>query len=960
MQSLNIKSHKTLEDSIASYLSAEVLEGDNKYFCEHCNSKERAERYLELDPKKLPDTITFQLIRFVYDANAGRKKKLMVSRDPFHVWSTTWLSAHCACCCDIQDVIEINETLNMTDILRQSGHAEAFKETQDTVYRLSGYLNHRGKSAHVGHYTASVAYPNLDRSAATSWYEFDDTVVSPVTPPSGPSNSNEVQGKKIRSRDIYMLLYVRDEALSSRTRVHHPVETSKSLHPSPSCLEDIETLNAVFDIEVKEYATKVRGMEKRIAERVDVYKKFFEKEHPYPDPTASKFYWVDVEWLRQWITGEEEVGALSPQKSADSSLDDKATESGEQVDATTLEEETSSMRLEMDTEEECKSDVDGTPDAIVVDDDSSNDKTETTDSLPILDEQDIPFAKPMSVSHLRCRHSFPENPTSDGEITRQQRRRTRDLGHALTFSPETMPKLKRISEKFYLYLKANSSKTSDEPASSFEFDDENAPIAFDSSTYRCSWCEKEFCSKLCDDADKLKEVELETGLLKTVAGQINNGYLMSRAWIASYKMHLQVLHKVLSASAKKKGRGSMVQQDMQQYFGSGDVAINKESTMDDDNVAWHAPLNIDITCPHGNLSLEKKKYRVVPPETWSYFASKFAPSQIFPVASATPCPECQMDEAAEEEATQAKRACRDQILERSPLGRLYRKKAPSSASGDDSGAFLLSEVFSLSGTHGTKSSGAMNAKRRMFIVPREWVAEWRAYIRDVQHDKPSPLTLASLTCEHGRLILPQSLRSALNGDPVDRNTLDVEFIDQDEMTHLVDLYGSAGGFYYYAILEAGTDNRVLWRRCSHASLIFAGQEAIFEGDCPDDVIPLECEDDNPVDVRCTECEQVALQVHQCELENFENRAVNIQLVLSDQPVPTTESLTPEANLSGRRRSKRIRPGSASTWRVFANATDTVYMLKTKIYNEIDALPIRQQLYFRGEVIEDRCTLKACG
>lgn len=78
-QSLNIKGHKTLEDSIASYLSPEVLDGENKYFCEHCDSKECAERYLELDPNRLPDTITFQLMRFVYDANAGRKKKLMVS-----------------------------------------------------------------------------------------------------------------------------------------------------------------------------------------------------------------------------------------------------------------------------------------------------------------------------------------------------------------------------------------------------------------------------------------------------------------------------------------------------------------------------------------------------------------------------------------------------------------------------------------------------------------------------------------------------------------------------------------------------------------------------------------------------------------------------------------------------------------------------------------------------------------
>lgn len=78
-QSLNIKGNKTVESCIESYLAAEVLEGENKYFCDICNSKERAERFIELEANQLPPTITLQLMRFVYDANAGRKKKLMVS-----------------------------------------------------------------------------------------------------------------------------------------------------------------------------------------------------------------------------------------------------------------------------------------------------------------------------------------------------------------------------------------------------------------------------------------------------------------------------------------------------------------------------------------------------------------------------------------------------------------------------------------------------------------------------------------------------------------------------------------------------------------------------------------------------------------------------------------------------------------------------------------------------------------
>jgi len=175
----------------------------------------------------------------------------------------------------------------------------------------------------------------------------------------------------------------------------------------------------------------------------------------------------------------------------------------------------------------------------------------------------------------------------------------------------------------------------------------------------------------------------------------------------------------------------------------------------------------------------------------------------------------------------------------------------------------------------------------------------------------------------------------------------------------VDLYGDPTAVFFYALLDRG-NGRVHWRRCPYASVLVSGQVEAFGGDCPDDVIPLDCMDDNDTSVRCSECEDVAQQVHRCELENFENRIVNVQLLLSDQPVPSGESLTAEANVSGRRRSKRIRPGSASTWLIAANATDTVYMFKAKIYAEIDALPVRQRLYFKGELLQDHRTLKECG
>ncbi|KAG6606621.1 Ubiquitin-specific protease [Phytophthora cinnamomi] len=492
--SLNIKGHKSVEDCIGSYLAAEVLDGDNKYFCEHCDAKQCAERFLELKPRALPPTLMVQLMRFVYDAKAGRKKKLT-------------------------DLIEINETLNMTELLRRGGHAEAFGESVgDAVYRLQGYLNHRGKSAHVGHYTASVAYPNAEQlddegeDPAVDWFEFDDAVVSDMT--KTDAAKERTHGKKIRSRDIYMLLYVRDDSASgdsfNSTRNGHAIVVPQ---PSKTCREEVDALNAAFDADVEEYTTKASGMEARINKRLDAYKRFFEKGQPYPDSSATHFYWVDTEWLRRWVTG---------------------------------------------------------------------------------------------------------------------------------------------------------------------------------------------------------------------------------------------------------------------------------------------------------------------------------------------------------------------------------------------------------------------------------------------------------------------LLAAQQGNFVDASSLEVEFVSLDEIQALAERYGNSELPFYYGLLisnitESGEEkSHVVWRHCSLASLEYGHEKALSSEGCPDGVVPLVCQDSNDEGVMCAECQASSDRRHRDELENFSNRVVNVQQLSDDQAVPTSDNLTSDANTSGRRRSRRIRPGSACTWPVPANATDTVYMLKAKIYAEIDAMPICQRLYYKGEVLQDHRTLKQCG
>ncbi|KAG6952948.1 hypothetical protein JG687_00012695 [Phytophthora cactorum] len=815
--SLNIKGHKTVEDCIGSYLSAEVLEGENKYFCEHCDAKQCAERYLELKPQALPPTLMVQLMRFVYDANAGRKKKLT-------------------------DVIEINETLNMTELLRRSGHAEAFDGFGDAIYRLQGYLNHRGKSAHVGHYTASVAYPKPgkpDDESAVDWFEFDDAAVTDMT--KSDAAKERSPGKKIRSRDIYMLLYVRDAAASS----NNTGSSSSALNgdanavpePSEVCRSEVEALNTAFNAEVVEFASKVSGMEARIQKRLDAYKRFFEKSEPYSDPSAAHFYWVDTEWLRRWITGEEN----------DSSTRKISTSSH------TEEEES---KLAMPNAAEQSSDRNDDDGCIIVDPSEVN-----------------------TVAESECSGDEKSNDDGDVEI-------------------------------------------------------------------------KEFRNKLLNDVDRLKEVDEELTLLRgspaSVAAAVASGgaYLMSRAWIKSYKTHLQMLHKELShaASKSKKGRKSLTPLELNEFFTSakddnGNGSDNTGNGLD----VWQRLINEDITCVHGNLTLEKRTYRPVSAETWSYFSAKFPYRAEFAESATETCPQCQVDDMASKECIQVERDARDEILSVPALDSLYRRKPRGESIG-------LIDVFELPaaqrGSGLEKASSwtkrdAARIPRRMFLVSRRWLAQWREYIRNVEEDSPASLTLSPLLCSHEKLVLPPGLLAAQQGQVVDASSLEVELVTMDEMQALAQRYGDPEMPFYYGLLKTTVmdsgeeESYVVWRQCSLASLQYGNEKAISSEGCPDGVVPLVCQDENDEGVICAECQENSDRRHQDELENFSNRVVNVQQLNDDQTVPTTENLTLDANTS-------------------------VYMLKAKIYAEIDALPIRQRLYYKGERLEDYRTLKQCG
>lgn len=53
---------------VPSTLQEEKLDGENRYFCESCQSKQSATRRIRLH--SLPPTLNLQLMRFVFDRSA--------------------------------------------------------------------------------------------------------------------------------------------------------------------------------------------------------------------------------------------------------------------------------------------------------------------------------------------------------------------------------------------------------------------------------------------------------------------------------------------------------------------------------------------------------------------------------------------------------------------------------------------------------------------------------------------------------------------------------------------------------------------------------------------------------------------------------------------------------------------------------------------------------------------------
>ncbi|XP_076846101.1 ubiquitin carboxyl-terminal hydrolase 48 isoform X2 [Brachyhypopomus gauderio] len=280
---LSIQGHRTLAECVTEFLKEEKLDGDNRYFCESCESKQNATRRITLH--SLPRTLNLQLMRFVFDRQSGHKKKL-------------------------NNLISFPEVLDMGPFLEG-------KEEKCT-YDLSAVLIHRGVSAYSGHYIAHVR-----DSRTNDWYKFNDEEIEKMEGKKlqlgleedigeediGKEDTAETVKSQTRkpkyskgfhcSRNAYMLVYKR--------RLEQVDRTPTSVEVPGFLQKLVDQDNKKFEEWCSEMADmRKQSVDKGKAKHVEV-KELYEL---LPAEDGEPYEFVPVEWLKKWLDDSTAIKAI--------------------------------------------------------------------------------------------------------------------------------------------------------------------------------------------------------------------------------------------------------------------------------------------------------------------------------------------------------------------------------------------------------------------------------------------------------------------------------------------------------------------------------------------------------------------------------------------------------------------------------------------------------------------------
>ncbi|KAG1654322.1 Ubiquitin carboxyl-terminal hydrolase 48 [Nymphon striatum] len=263
---LNIKGHKELSECVLEFLKEEKLEGSDQYFCNSCNSKRNATRHIKL--KQLPPVLNLQLLRFVFDRQSSRKKK-------------------------------INSFIKFPEVLDMSSHLQ---NGIPNVYYLSAVLMHVSSSADSGHY-----FSYIKDQVTLQWFKYNDEAVEKMDKLqleteeeiSGEFDNGQTKKPKVTkgihaSNSVYMLAY-------SRASPGSKISESKAVIP-PKILDIVdqdnnEFLKRVDELEIMKSENLIKYEEKR-----KEIQKIYEHLKSYSLGDGVEF--IPTEWLINWLNNK--------------------------------------------------------------------------------------------------------------------------------------------------------------------------------------------------------------------------------------------------------------------------------------------------------------------------------------------------------------------------------------------------------------------------------------------------------------------------------------------------------------------------------------------------------------------------------------------------------------------------------------------------------------------------------
>uniref|UniRef100_A0A8C4XRF1 Ubiquitin carboxyl-terminal hydrolase 48 n=1 Tax=Falco tinnunculus TaxID=100819 RepID=A0A8C4XRF1_FALTI len=252
---LNIQGHKQLTDCITEFLKEEKLEGDNRYFCETCQSKQNATRKIRL--LSLPCTLNLQLMRFVFDRAVQNRLLILVplnypaSRNAGGIWAFLW------------DAI--------------LAHAKPSAWQKEAWQSTAG----RGKLARWQ--TCPVNEESVSELVCLLCFAFCTTAE-----PSKSQTRKPKCGKGTHcSRNAYMLVY----RLQTR-------EKSLTIEVPAFLQELVERDNCKFE----EWCNEMAEMRKQSVARGKIkHEEVKELYKRLPAEAGSPYDFISLEWLQKWL-----------------------------------------------------------------------------------------------------------------------------------------------------------------------------------------------------------------------------------------------------------------------------------------------------------------------------------------------------------------------------------------------------------------------------------------------------------------------------------------------------------------------------------------------------------------------------------------------------------------------------------------------------------------------------------